>query len=198
MSIKEAFERATKHQSKLTPEFISILTGLSSPKIWHLLNNLASESEHYLEVGVYMGSTLLAASNGNSCKLTAIDNFCMKPKTKGHFFQNMKGIKMDFHDDDAFKVAPDKIKDVDLYFFDGGHTYEDQYKAITHFLPSLKDEFIYVCDDWSNEEIRNATFDAIVESDLEIIEMEERISTIQKDKNGWWCGVLVAKLKKTS
>lgn len=197
MTLREAFKQAEKHQSKLTPEYISTLNGLSSPKIWHLLNILCSESDTYLEIGTYMGSSLMAALYQNShVNAVAVDNFCLKPKTRGHFLHNTKDLKFTFFEQDCFSIDPGKLPKFSLYFFDGEHSYESQKKAITHFLPAMKDEFIYIVDDWNNEPVRNGTLDAIDECGLDILELEERRNRLMKDVAGWWCGIAAFKLKK--
>jgi hypothetical protein len=196
MTIKEAFERAENLQSKIPAEYIPKLTGLSSPKIWHLLNNLAAQADNYLEIGTYMGSSLMAALYGNSVSAVAVDNFCMKPKTRGHFFKNVKDLKFKFIEKDCFTIDPNELEPIDLYFYDGEHSRDSQYKAIVHFLPAMKQEFIYVCDDWNNSPVREGTFAAIQDCKLEIMEFHERRHESMKDKENWWCGIACIKLRK--
>lgn len=197
MNIAKAFADAEQLKSKIPAEYIGKLTGLSSPKIWHLLNNLAAQADSYLEIGTHMGSTLMAAMYGNSVSATAVDNFCMKPKTRGHFFHNVKDMKFNFIERDCWEIKPETVGPFDLYFYDGEHSYESQYKAISHFIPAMKKEFIYIVDDWNNECVRAGTFDAIQANNLEAIEMEDRQNKLMKDAAGWWCGIAVFKLKKT-
>jgi hypothetical protein len=198
MNIKQAFEDAENLKSKIPSEYINKLTGLASPKVWHLLNNLCAQSENYLEIGTYMGSSLMAALYGNGhVSATAVDNFCMKPHTRGHFFNNTKDFKFTFIEQDCFTINPAIfVKPIDLYFYDGRHDYGDQYKAISHFLPAMKSEFVYVCDDWNNSPVREGTFKAIEDSNLEVVEMEERKNSLMKDTAGWWCGIVVFQLTK--
>lgn len=196
MTIKEAFERAENLQSKIPADYIPKLTGLSSPKIWHLLNNLCAQADSYLEIGTYMGSSLMAALYGNSVSAVAVDNFCMKPKTRGHFFQNTKHLSFTFIEKDCFTIQHSELPAIDLYFYDGEHSQDSQYKAIVHFLGSMKQEFIYVCDDWNNSPVREGTFQAIRDCKLEIVEFHERRHETMKDKENWWCGIAVFKLKK--
>jgi hypothetical protein len=196
--INEALRKGEKLKSKLSANYIERLTGLSSPKIWHTINNLAAGSTAYLEVGTYMGSTLMAATLANEHLYTvAVDNFCMKPKTRNHFFHNVKHINFKFIEQDCFTIDLKEIeKPIDLYFFDGEHTYEAQYKAIDYFLPAMADEFIYLCDDWTNKSVKDGTLDAIKDNNLKIVEMEVRGDGQLKNKDDWWCGFCIIKLKK--
>jgi hypothetical protein len=196
MNITQAFADAEQLKSKIPASYIDSLTGLASPKVWHLLNNLCAQADSYLEIGTYMGSSLMAALYGNNTAATAVDNFCMKPHTRGHFFANVKHLKFTFIEQDCFTIDTRKIKPVDLYFDDGRHEYEDQYKALAHFLPAMKDEFVYICDDWNNSPVQEGTFKAIEDLGLDIVEMEERKNKLMKDKDGWWCGIVVFKLRK--
>jgi hypothetical protein len=196
MTITEAFEQSENLQSKIPAEYISRLNGLSSPKIWHLLNNLAAQSDNYLEIGTHMGSTLMAALYGNDVNATAVDNFCMKPQNRNHFFQNVKNLKFNFIEKDCFTIQEKELPPIDLYFYDGEHSYNSQYKAIKHFIGSMTQEFIYVCDDWNNSPVREGTLQAIMDCKLEIVEYHERRHKTMKDKENWWCGIAVFKLKK--
>lgn len=197
MNIYKAFEDAEKLKSKIPAEYINKLTGLSSPKVWHLLNNLCAQSDSYLEIGTYMGSSLMAALYGNShVSATAVDNFCMKPKTRSHFFHNVKDLKFNFIENDCFNINPRKIGQFSLYFYDGEHSYDSQYKAVKHFLPAMKDEFVYVCDDWNNKEVKEGTYQALADCDLEVIDFKEQTHPTMKDKELWWCGISAMKLKK--
>lgn len=194
MTLKEAFARAEKLESKIPAEYLKKLTGLSSPKIWHLLNNLCSDAKVYFEVGTYMGSSLMAAVYDNDVKPVAVDNFCMKPKTRNHFFQNVKHMKnLQFIEQDAFTIDVKELPKIDVYFFDGGHEYEDQYRALTHFIDAMQNEFIFAVDDWNRETSQDATFKAIEDLKLEILDMEERLC---ENKGDWWCGLATFKLKK--
>lgn len=196
MTIKEAFERAERGESKLKPDFINNLTGLSSPKIWHLLNILASEASCYLEIGTYLGSSLMAALYENSVYATAVDNFCMKPNLRDHFFQNTKDLNFKFIEQDCFTIDPLSLAQTDLYFYDGEHSYDSQYKAISHFLPAMTNEFIYIVDDWNVSDVRKGTYAALTDNFIEILEFEERLNDQMKDKAGYWCGIAIFKLKK--
>lgn len=198
MNIKQAFEDAENLKSKMPPGYTNKLVGLASHKVWHLLNNLCAQSDSYLEIGTYMGSSLLAALYGNEhVSATAVDNFCMKPHTRSHFFGNVNQLKFTFIEQDCFTINPAIfVRPIGLYFYDGEHSFESQYKALTHFLPAMKKEFVYICDDWNNSPVQEGTFKAIEDLGLEILEMEERKNNLWKDKDGWWCGIVVFKLKK--
>lgn len=61
-----------------------------------------------------------------------------------------------------------------VYFYDGNHTYESQYKALQYFTDVLAEEFVFIIDDWNWEDVRNATERVIVESGFEVLFRFER------------------------
>lgn len=203
MTIQECIDKAEKGESKLTKAYINKLDGLSSPKVWHLLNNLCSISDSYLEVGCFKGSTLLAALYKNPVYAFAIDNFTMSPGTRKDFFENTKNAKFDFFEGDSFSCDLNKItKPITLYFYDGDHSAEAQYKALTYFADSLADEFILVVDDWDLPKMKKCTFAAIKDLGFTLVEhyelKGETLGTQVERKAGWWGGICAMRVRKNS
>lgn len=201
MNIKQSIDEADSLVSKLTDEYISKLEGLSSPMVWHLLNNLCAQSDTYLEVGCFKGSTLLAALYKNPVYAVAIDNFSMSAATREEFYSNTKGAKFTFYEQDAFTFDVSKIKKpIKLYFYDGDHSSEAHYKALTHFAPALADEFVYVCDDWDLTRMKTCTFTALKDLKYKIIECHElkgkTMGTEEERKASWWGGIGIVKVQK--
>jgi hypothetical protein len=201
IDIKQCIADAEAHKSKLTEEYIAKLDGLSSPKVWHLLNNLCAGSSAYLEVGCYKGSTLLAALYQNPIYAYAIDDFSMSPETRKDFFKNTDGAKFWFYEGDCFSFNIGDIKKpIDLYFYDGAHTGEAQYKALTHFAGTLANEFIFVCDDWDLSKMKTCTFSAVKDLGFKITEYHElkghTAGTLEARKAGWWGGIGLVRVKK--
>ncbi|HEX7015531.1 MAG TPA: class I SAM-dependent methyltransferase [Cyclobacteriaceae bacterium] len=196
MNITRAIQDANRLQSKLSDEVISAMDGLSSPKVWHLLNSLASQAKTYLEVGLYKGSTLISALHGNE-HLTAfgVDNFSMFPNKRQNFFANTNAYKNRFtlFEQDCWTVDLSKLPPIELFFYDGDHSFEAQYKAIEYFYPAMADEFTYVCDDWNMKKIPNATFSAAKAMNLEVIENHDLICP---QKGEWWNGIGIVRFKK--
>lgn len=201
INIKQCIENAEAHKSKLTDEYISKLEGLSSPKVWHLLNNLCAGASSYLEVGCFKGSTLLAALYNNPCYAFAIDNFIMSPETRDKFFENTKDAQFEFYEGDCFSFDVTQIKKpIELYFYDGAHTAEAQYRALTHFAGALADEFIFVCDDWDLSKMKTCSLSAVKDLKFKLVEMYElkghTAGTLEARKEGWWGGLGILRIKK--
>lgn len=201
IDIKQCIADAEAHKSKLDEAYISKLDGLSSPKVWHLLSNLCSGASAYLEVGCYKGSTLLAALYKNPVYAFAIDNFSMSPQTRNDFFKNTDGANFEFYEGDSFSCDLRKIKKpIDVYFFDGCHSVDSQYKAVSHFIPAMSNDFIMVIDDWDANKVRVGTHTALNDLKIKPIEKYELKGamgeSIEERKDGWWGGLCILKIKK--
>lgn len=194
IDIKEALEKTNRLFSKIEPNTMRQLMGLSSPKVRHLLNNLAAQSKNYLEIGCYLGGTLRAALTGNDIYAVAIDNFSMMPNKRQMFFDNTAMLKFDFFECDSFELPLSVFKEpIELYFFDADHSFESTYKALEYYYPILADEFVYVCDDWNMKRIPNATFEAAKFLHLEIVENYDLKCPQQGE---WWNGIGLLKFRK--
>lgn len=201
MDIKLAIDRATTLHSKIDPETMGKLEGLSSPRVRHLLNNLASQSKSYLEVGCYLGGTLRAALHNNNLYAAAVDNFSMSPATRDLFFKNTEGLEFDFFEEDSFSLDTRKIKQpIELYFFDGCHSVDAQYKAVSHFLPAMADEFVMVIDDWDMNKVRVGTHTALIDYKIKPLEKYELRGasgqSLEERLNSWWGGLGIFKIRK--
>jgi hypothetical protein len=203
--VDDAIARAAAGQSRLGPEALA-LEGLSSPAVRHLLNNLCAGADvRYLEVGTYKGSTLVAASFDNPGRFTAVDDFSefghMGPRetfeaVRAEFARR---CRFTFHQADCWSTALRRRlpRDVNVYFFDGPHRYEDQYRAFTHFDPVFADTFIAVVDDWNTGTVREATRQAF--ADLGYRTLHEReLFTKRWLRDLWWNGLLVAVVRKAA
>ena len=197
------------------------LLGFSGICFRHLMNNLCSYSDgvNYLEVGVFKGSTLISSVYGNETVLNevhAIDNFSeftgddlmSHPKNElqknlNMFLPNTKD-KIQFHEADCFQFDLSKLPKIDIYFYDGEHTEESQYKAFKYYEPIFADTFITVVDDWEQGGVRRGTRQAFAEIDYDVIasraiipgKRPDNISRVNNPCRYWWCGTHLALLKK--
>jgi hypothetical protein len=196
--VDASIARADRHASKLDRAAFRA-KGFTSPKIRHLLNNLGSlDGLHYLEVGVHRGATFVSTNYRNQlASATAVDNWSE--------FDDDGSVRTDFlrHcatllapgsyrvvERDCFAVTPQEVRTpVNFYFYDGEHSHESQWRALTHFYPMLDDVFIFLCDDYTWESARTGTTQALDDLDLEVLYQRELVE-------GWWNGLLVSVLRK--
>ena len=87
--------------------------------------------------------------------------------------------------------------------YDGNHTSESHYKALSYFYECLDDTFIYIVDDWNDKRVRDGTYNAIKSLNFKTIyEKEIRLTfdnthtPIEEASQTWWNGIYVAILQK--
>lgn len=184
---------------KLNEKALSI-EGMSGKNIRYFLNAaLSFDDVKYLEIGCWKGSTLYSALlNNNPNYALAIDNFSEFGGPREQFYENMKDLnkKFDFIDQDCFSIDKSKINHkFNIYFYDGDHSEESHEKALSYFYDILEDNFIYICDDWNWEQVRNGTKKGIEKLNLNIKD-EKSFFTDYQDPLSWWNGIYIAKLSK--
>lgn len=174
---ERALAAAEGGRSKLPPSVLA-LEGYSSPTVRHFLNNLcAFPAARYLEVGTWKGSSLMSASYGNPGRFTAVDNFSHFVQARDEGRQARERLRqvrrrfarwcrVQFHESNCWEpsLLERLPRGVNVYYYDGGHTYEDQYRAFSHLHPVLAPRYVAVVDDWNRAYVRDATRAAL--SDL--------------------------------
>jgi len=206
--LKEIINLACKGNlsSKLTEKEMSV-GGFISPNNRHLLNHIGSISTHYLECGSHIGSSLVSTvfGNDNLLSATACDNFSLFSEGQDvgkEFYNNcdshIKG-KYRMLEMDYFAISKKELLNKpDFYYFDGDHSYEHQYKSITHFYPLLADECIVVIDDFSWNDVNKGTLDGIRDSGANVSYFMTLWSGIESDcgERGFWNGYGIFLIKK--
>lgn len=196
-------------KSKLNNEVIDSVGGFTSPNIRHLMNNLGAISTHYVECGSHVGSTLISTGykNDNLKSAIGIDNFSLFDD--GHNTRNdlFKHCEMFIHNQYAIVEKDfyttnkkDLPNPIDLYLYDGGHSFDEQRKGITHIVPFLADEAIIVVDDGIWDEPNAGTMKGLMESGLEICWLTVLDGGVRSDcsERGWWNGLIVCLVKKNT
>jgi hypothetical protein len=214
---RRAIAEAEKGRSRLPPAVLA-LEGYSSPTVRHFLNNLCSfAGANYLEVGTWKGSTLMSASYANAGRFTAVDDFShhvVSPREGRAARERLRRVRrqfqrqcrVDFHESDCW--APALLRrlprGINVYFYDGRHTYEDQYRAFTHFEPVLAPRYIAVVDDWNRPYVRAATREALRDLGHQLVWEREfftrgwyrQHATGQWPAAHWFNGMFVAVVRK--
>lgn len=207
--VKYCIENAEQRISKLTPEAINVPM-LGSLQIRHLLNNLGSISSVFLDVGSHVGGSFCSAvfCNGELKKAYAVDSW-ESDKTEGHLHEGAfransfaftpYGLETKIIKSDCFSVDLSMIDSkVDFYSYDAGHSLEQQKEALIYYKRILADEFIYVCDDWMFEGVKEGTMQGIEEGGYEILFQRELVNDNGElyQNEQWWDGYAVFVLKK--
>jgi len=207
--LEKSFQNAEAGKSKVAVEILEML-GMTGRKTRHLYNNILDfEDSRYLEIGTWAGSSVCAAMCKNKSTVVCIDNWSEfnGQDAKEVFFIYFNEFKGDnnatFIEGDCFKIDVNDLAKFNVYLYDGGHTYEDHFKALSYYLNCLDDIFIYIVDDWNWDQVRKGTNDAIKHWDLEILWKKEIILTENNEHTplpeagpNWWNGIAVYLLKK--
>jgi hypothetical protein len=214
-AIEESIARISSHQV----DCLNGLPGMSSAKNRSFFNQLipavAKKANragelNYLEIGVYKGSTFVSALYNNLEFLksaVAIDNFCEFKGTEEEFISNLKSFSIPSDrykliNEDCFQVSTENLLNytqgpVDIYFYDGGHNYDDHLAALTYYYPVLAKTFILIVDDFNWIDVAKGTYDAIHECNLMITYQTILPSARHEDKDRHWNGVGVFVLSKS-
>lgn len=214
IAIKEAIRKADQFQSKLSAEALTV-PFLGSLKIRALLNNLGELATYVCDIGCHKSGSMTSMlyGNNNIKSATAIDSWASdetnEDKAYPQFITNTQKFKsatteLNVIVGDCWEVdlalIPNKI---DLYSYDAGHSRTDQRDALLYYKDALADEFIFVCDDWAYQEVKEGTLDGIEEGGYEILFQQELLnpegSTEEDHLNDhWWRSYAVFLLKKKS
>lgn len=201
--IKQCIQNAEDGISKLTPEVLD-LPAFNTHKIKHLLNNLGSISERYLECGLHKAGGFICAMYKNDTVGVGIDNWSefqqdgLSEKLAYELSEKYLDItKFRLINKDCFQIDEYDIKEgiFNFYTYDAGHGFEQQYQGIVHFLPFMQNEFILCIDDTEWETPIIATLKAIEDCKLEVLFHQHLYDGIMGGT--WWNGFDVYYLKKT-
>lgn len=190
-------------QSKLA---VACLTapGFSTPTFRHFLNGLCAPAwVRYLEVGTHMGSTLVASSYDNPGRFAAVDDFSEMEHLGGRAGFAAAREQFDEHchftflEGDCWSGALRRRlrRDVNVYFYDGPHRYEDHYRAFTLMDRVFANTFVAVVDDWNWLGVRQATRAAFEALDYTVL-LKRELFTRTAGRSTWWNGMFVAVLTK--
>ena len=124
-----------------------------------------------------MGSTACSVSFKNNVEINCIENWSQNfskefsPKKNLKEFKKClsKKVKLNLIEKEFRAVNYLKLKDINIYLYDGSHHYEDHFDSIKFALPALSKKFIFIVDDWNWIQVRQGTFDSIEISILEIV-----------------------------
>lgn len=217
--IVKSIQNASNNISSISPyegkgQQILGFEGYTGTKTRHFYNNICSSKlgVRYLEVGTWYGSSSISAVYQNQIDdALFVDNWSQFGGNSDVFKDNLekyvtKTSKYDFIEGDCWKIDTESLKSkkFNVYLYDGEHFYSDQYKALSHFLPALDDQFIFMIDDWNWPQVRDGTMDAIRDLKLNVQFRHEIFlgpddlegMPNHKGKDSWWNGVGIFLLSK--
>ncbi|HLJ43863.1 MAG TPA: class I SAM-dependent methyltransferase [Candidatus Binataceae bacterium] len=172
-----------------------------------LLLNLAvahlAPAEVYVEVGCYKGASIVGAARGNSAaKIFACDNFSKFDGTeeilKANLERHAPGQVAFFNmaSRDFLRDAPWRPARIGAYFYDGGHSFADQFEGLQYALPSFADDAVIIIDDTNKHEARAA--DALFARMVPGFELVLDLRTPRNHHPTWWNGVQLFRFRRAA
>ena len=176
--LRRAFTVANRRFNNL-PRWILRMNGMSGRRYRIFINALIAEipSPIYLEIGSWAGSTVCAAVARNpDAQAICIDDWSQFGGPKDAFLSNTKRasgenggsvslLESDFRLVDFESLNPK----ANVFLFDGPHSEQDQADGISLSLPALQNHFVLIVDDFNWINVREGTFRALREEDLEVV-----------------------------
>lgn len=206
-TLSRAFGRALAGDVEL-PAAVRSLEGMSGQGFRSLLNQVvgAVDGARYLEVGSWKGSTVAAATAGNGCRATCIDDWSFYGG-RDELIANLAALgiseRVDVIERDFRTIDFAALGRFNVYFFDGPHTEQDQYDGVVIAQPALADEHIVIVDDWNWPGPRRGTLRALAKLGLTIdFAIEIRTSEMGRhpERRGagseWHNGYFIAAVRK--
>ena len=206
---KKAVAVANTLVTSVTSDFETTVPGLSSPRIDKLLNELGKISTSYLEVGCLGGRTFSSTIAGNNLNAYAVDNWKEGVAaenesiditvTKEDFIKNILPYKgenrVKVFNCDFIDVDKTKIQDVDLFLYDGDHSFESTKLAVQYFASTFAEECILIFDDANWQGVVDGAVAGIEQAGL-TIQYEKKMLNNVEDETMWWNGLYIAVVKK--
>ena len=146
-------------------ELLESVPGLAKPNNLALLNVAArclGDGEHYVEVGTYHGTSLIAAMLGNEGRFVALDNWSFEDTSRAQLEANLAryGLEATLLEGDAFETLRRGVPaPVGVYYYDNGHEYEQQLEGMRLIEPYLAAPAVIVVDDSDWEKVARAIDD---------------------------------------
>ncbi len=195
--VKDSYAKSNRGESKIDRLLIR-MPGMTGTKTRHLYNNLCSlEGINYLEVGTFGGSSFASALYNNTATGTAIDNWSEFGGSVQNFLHNMEVFLNEreyfYIEKDCFSITKEDLpySQYDVYLYDGGHTQEEQEKAITHYCEFLSDNFILIVDDHSWSQVKKGTKDGLLKANVTVhfqLEVDDDANTSNHGITNYWNG----------
>ena len=181
------------------------IESMSTYAMGHLVNQICknlSSSQLYVNIGCWKGFSLIAGMIDTSCEVIGVDDFSQFGGPREEFFNNFNKHRKEniheFYEDDYkvfFKNFEKKNKKIDFYFYDGEHSYENQYENLEIANEFLSDGAIIMIDDINFTEVENGSKDFVKKysSKYEIV---KEIKTYNNHCHpSFWNGVMIIKKK---
>mgnify|MGYP001166270266 FL=1 len=177
-----------------------MIESMSTYAIGYVINRICknlSSNQLFLNIGVWKGFSLVSAMINTKCEVIGIDNFSQFDGPRTIFIENFNKYKKDnhyFYEQDYlifFKNFEKNSKFIDFYFYDGEHSYENQYKNLEIADQFLKEGSIILIDDINFNEVYQGTMDFISKSNSKYKILKEIKTANNHCHPSYWNGIII-------
>jgi len=197
--------RSTHPADRSLAHVLEEIPGMATENKLRLLNCAVASldpGEVYVEVGCYKGASLVGAAASNpQARIFACDNFSQFDGAADALRRTLDAHtapgQVTFHDLDfrAFlAAAPWTPARIGAYFYDGGHSFADQYDGVALAIPHLADDAVVIIDDTNKRAARSAN--NLVASALPGFQLILDLRTPRNHSPTWWNGVQVFRYQR--
>jgi protein O-GlcNAc transferase len=197
--------RSTHPADRSLSHILGEIEGMATENKLRLLNCAVASldaSEVYVEVGCYKGASLVGAAASNpEARIFACDNFSQFDGAADALRRTLDAhtepgqvtfCDMDFRD--FLTQAPWRPARIGAYFYDGGHSFADQYDGVALAIPHLADNAIVIVDDTNKRAARSAN--ALVARSLQNFKLILNLRTPRNHSPTWWNGIQVYRYRR--
>ncbi len=181
------------------------IPGMATENKLALLNSAVAaldRGEVYVEVGCYKGASIVGAATGNAdARIFACDNFSQFDGAASALRRALDARtapgQVTFHDLDFrefFAAAPWRPSRIGAYFYDGGHSFRDQYDGVALALPHLADDAVIIIDDTNKRAARAAG--RLVARAVFGLELILDLRTAGNHSPTWWNGIQLYRYRR--
>jgi len=147
------------------------IDSMSTYAIGHVINKICQKlnnDENYVNIGVWKGFSLIAGMLNTNCSVYGNDNFSQFDGPKEEFTKKFNLLKNEekhfFYECDYknFFIKYEKLnKPINFYYYDGEHSYKNQFENLIIAKDYFKSGTIILVDDVNFQEVEAGTKDFI-------------------------------------
>ena len=197
--------RSTHPNDRSLSHILAEIPGMATENKLRLLNCAVASldpTEVYVEVGSYKGASLVGAAASNPhARIFACDNFSQFDGASDALRRTLDAHtapgQVTFHDmdfRDFLASAPWTPARIGAYFYDGGHSFHDQYDGLALAIPHLADDAVVIIDDTNKRAARSANH--LVARALQSFDLILDLRTPRNHSPTWWNGIQVYRYQR--
>ena len=147
------------------------IDSMSTFAIGYVINKICQElndNENYVNIGVWKGFSMIAGMLNTNCNVYGNDNFSQFDGPKKEFVRKFNSLKNEekhfFYEcdyKDFFKDFEKLKKSISFYYYDGEHSYKNQFENLIIAKEYFKSGTIILVDDINFQEVESGTKDFI-------------------------------------